>query len=245
MKTKLLTALIALIFYGGYAQKLTVQKYTDIQKKVLENARRYADGEAYRDALYRIIAVEGENSPYLDTLAAFYFGKGEMISFLRVSDQLLAKRPGDQDLLLKQAIAYEALGDLKKAVELYEKVFAAQPDNVELGYILAWDQYKLKRVEEAYNTLMKLKDKKFPDRKVAVPGVGQQPEVVPLEAAYYNLLGLVAYDLHNLDLAARYFGKAVEIHPQFQSAKQNKAAVEVMKQKLLGDQKENGEQKGK
>ena len=220
------------VILPGYGQKLTKKSYLEHQKNILEKAKKYNDNEVYRNALYEIIQLEGENSSYLDTLAQFYFLKGEMVSFLLVSNDLLKKRPGDQNLLLQQAVAYETLGNLKKAVELYEKVFEKQPDNVKLGYILAWDQYKLKRIDEAYSTLMKLKDKKFPDLKTEVPGLKNQTETVPLEAAYYNLLGLTAYDLHNLDLALQYFNKALEIYPSFQLAKQNKAAIEVMKQKL-------------
>ena len=229
-------ALLGLIFcvHGLSAQKLTRKSYIDIQKKVLTEAKKYQDPEAFRNALYRLIVLEGENSSYKDTLAAFYFEKGEFIPFLLVSEELLQKKPADTDLLLKQAIAYEKLGNRKKAVELYEKVFARQPDNVNLGYILAWNQYQLKRIDEAYATLMQLKDRKFPEAYVSVPGLKNQIEQVPVQAAYYNLLGLVSYDLHNLDLALKYFNKALEIYPKFHLAQQNKAAVELMKQKLEG-----------
>jgi len=232
MKKFLIAWLIIGTSFSVFAQKLTVKSYLEYQKNLLEKAKKFADKEAYRNALYEIITIEGDGSPYLDSLAHFYFLDGEMVSFILVSDELLKRNPDNDALLLQQAIAYEKLGNLKKAVELYEKVFNRQPDNVQLGYILAWDQYQLKRIDEAYATLMKLKDKTFPHVQVQIPGLNNQAETVPLEAAYYNLLGLVSYDLHNLDMASQYFAKALEIHPDFQLAKQNKAAIDLMRQKL-------------
>ncbi len=232
-----LFVIFSIIWTFSYGQKLSVSKYLDNQKKILQLAQKYNDKEAYRTALYEILAVEKGRSTYKDTLARFYFNNGEFVSFLLVSNEILKQKPGDENLLLQQGVAYEKIGNLKKAVEKYEQVFEKQPQNVKLGYILAWTQYQLKRVDEAFGTLMKLQKLNFPDEKVILPGPNNQGETVPLKAAYFNLLGLVSYDLHNLPMAENYFGEALKIFPDFQSAKQNKEAIRIMIEKLKKDNK--------
>ena len=215
------------------AQKLTKKSYSALLKNKLELAKKYNDSEVFKNTLYELISIEGENTPYKDTLADFYFKTGEYVSFLLLNDERLKRHPGNTDYMLNQAVAYEKIGNLKKAVEYFEKVYAARPDDMKTGFQLAWNQYQLKRVDETYRTLMSMKDKPFPEKVfVKIPGVQNKIINVPLKAAYYNLLGLTSYDLHNLDMAVKYFDEALKIHPGFESAKQNKAAVEMMKQKL-------------
>jgi tetratricopeptide (TPR) repeat protein len=212
----------------------------------LELAKKYNDSGVYKNTLYELIAIEGENSPYKDTLADYYFNSGEFISFLLLNDERLKKHPDNTDYMLKQALAFEQIGNIKKAVEYFEKVYAVRPDDLKTGFQLAWNQYQLKRIDETYRTLMSMKDKPFPENVfVKIPGVQNKIINVPLKAAYYNLLGLTSYDLHNLDMAVKYFDEALKIHPDFELAKQNKAAVELMKQKLESqpgdkDKKNNG-----
>ncbi len=215
-----------------HAQKMTVEKTIATEKKVLSLASRYNDITAYKSALFRLIALEGEQSGYKDTLAELYFRTGEFVSLLPLTKELLTKNPDNKRYLSMQVAAYEQLGDLKNAIETLEKLHALLPGDVRVGYQLAWDQYLLKRIDEAYATLIKMKDQQFPEDAVVAFPVGKKAERVPLKAAYYNLLGLVTYDLHNLDLALQYFDKALKVYPDFAGAKQNKAAVELMKKKL-------------
>ncbi len=232
---KLILSLLIIIWFGlpGFSQKITKQSLLATYKQKMELAKKYNDVVGYKTALFDIISLEGTGSVYMDTLADYYFKSGELVSFILLTDDLIEKRPDDMNLLLKQAVAYENLGNRKEAVKLYEQIYSRQPDNMNVGFQLAWNQYQLKRIEEANQTLMSMKDKKFPEKvMVLMPGVKNKNEQVPLKAAYYNLLGLVSYDLHNLDAAIQYFDEALKIYPPFDMAKQNKAALELMKKKL-------------
>jgi len=230
---KIIVLLISFGFYGLLpAQKLTLEKYIDLKKSELQAAGRYGDIQVYKNTLYDLIVAEPANKAWKDSLAVLYFQTGSYPQVIALTTELLQSDPGNEKYLRMQGESYEALGDLKKAIEIFEKLAAKHPDDAVLHYRLAWDQYNLKRSEEAYNTLLAIKDAQFPDVKVNMPAGVKKWQAVPLKAAYYNLLGLTAYDLHNLDLAVQYFDQALKEYPDFVSAKQNKAAVELMKAKL-------------
>ena len=225
--------LLFFAFYGVVpAQKLTLQKYIQLKTNQLHYASQYGDVEAYKNTLYDLIAAQPENIAWKDSLATLYFQTGMYPQVLALTGELLKKDPQNEKYLMMQVQAFEALGRLKKAIAILENLTAKHPQDAILHYRLAWDQYNLKRSEEAYNTLMAIKDATFPNTKVSLPAGPKQWQAVPLKAAYYNLLGLTAYDLHNLDMAIQYFDQALKEYPDFVSAKQNKAAVELMKAKL-------------
>ncbi len=235
---KVIFVFLVLGFSTLWSQKMTKDKMIELEKKILKEAASYNDIGAYKTALFHLIALEGEHSTYKDTLAELYFRTGEYISLLPLIDELLSTQPENKRYLEMQATAYEKLGDQKKAIASLEKLFELMPGNAAVGYRLAWNQYLLKRIEEAYTTLISFKDQKFPaDLVVRFPTTNNQFEQVPLKAAYYNLLGLVTYDLHNLDLAMKYFDEALKVYPDFSGAKQNKEAVKLMKAKLQSKKK--------
>ncbi len=232
---KIFLAIPLLFWMSGalFAQKMTVKQFKAQQEKVLHLAARYGDVPVYKHALYQLMAMEPDNTAWKDSLAILYFRSGNYPQNILLINELLKSRPGDTTLLQMQAQSYEALGDLKKSVELYDKVFSKNPKNILIGYRLAWNQYLLKRTEEAYQTLMKLKKLDFPEKlQVTVPAGEKKMQKVPFKAAYYNLLGLVTYDLHNWKLAVSYFDQALKVYPDFVSAKQNKNALELMVRKL-------------
>ena len=235
MMKKITFAIPLLLWMGGvlHAQKMTVKQFKAQQEKVMRLAAKYGDVPVYKQALYQLMALEPDNNGWKDSLAILYFRTGNYPQSILLTGELLKSRPGDTTLLQMQAQSYEALGDLKKAVERYDKIFAQNPKNILIGYRLAWNQYLLKRTEEAYQTLMKLKKLDFPEKlEVTVPAGDKKMQKVPFKAAYYNLLGLVTYDLHNWKLAISHFDQALKVFPGFVSAKQNKNALELMVRKL-------------
>ncbi len=242
---KVLTLVFIMILSTAFGQNLKKKVYISQQKAIMRKAYAWQDGQVYKNALYQLIVFSDHPEVYKDSLANFYLRTGEFYSLIPLTDELLKAHPGEVKYLQMQAIAYENLGDIKKAIDLYEQLFKKNPDDVSAGFRLAWNQYKLKRIDEAYATLISLKDKKFPEKiLVQMPAGKNRMQGVPLKAAYYNLLGLVSYDLHNLKVAAGYFEQALKEFPNFFSAKQNKAAVELMLQKLDKSNKKETKTKG-
>jgi tetratricopeptide (TPR) repeat protein len=95
-------------------------------------------------------------------------------------------------------------------------------------------QDKLTRSAEAYATLKSAENLKFPKGVAIIFPSEKKGETqnIPLKAAFYNLLAKTSYDLHNYDLAIKYYDQALQIFPDFYIAKQNKQVVELLKDKI-------------
>jgi len=132
-----------------------------------------------------------------------------------------------------KAISLENLNVPKEAIEVYEKIYQQKKEPY-IAYKLAQLQQRIKRSAEAFATLKSGENLKFPEKAtIAFPGIKKgEVQNVPFKAAFYNLMALTSYDLHNYDMAIKYFEEALKIYPDFLVAKQNKQAIELMKKKL-------------
>ena len=227
-----LTGLLTLVFSIGFSQKLYKKDLLNLEKSVYKKALKNYDLEVAKNAVYRILELEGKQSTYLDTLAYIYFKQQNYLSCLQVSNKIL-KEKEKKDILEFKAVSLEKLHDIKSAIDVFEKIYAINKDAVS-AYKLAQLQQQLKRAAEAYETLKSGENLKFPEKLAITFPTAKKGEVqnVPFKAAFYNLMALTAYDLHNYDMAIRYYDKALKIYPDFFLAKQNKAVVKMMKDKL-------------
>jgi len=232
MMKKYLIILLALTVNLSFGQKIYKKDLLNLHKKSYKMAIQNYDLEAAKNSVYQILAIEGEQSTYQDSLAYIYFNLKNFGSYIVVADKILAKSE-KMDLLERKAIALENLGAIKEAVAVYEKVFAKKKIPI-VAYKLGKLQHQLKRSAEAFATLRSMENEKF-DTQAYLPfpdaKKGQQ-QSVPLKAAYMNLLGMVSYDLHSYEMAIKYFNEALKVYPDFFVAKQNKSAIEVMIKKL-------------
>jgi len=225
--------LLTLSFFSQiYAQKLKKSDLLNIEKNIYKEAMSNFDLDAAKNSVYHILAIEGNSSSYLDSLAYIYFRTQKYASTVKVANKILEKKD-DISILEIKAIALENLNLIKEAISIYEKMFM-QKKSPALAYKLASLQSQLKRSAEAFATLKSVENMEFPkDVLVPFPSAqkGKQQQVF-LKAAYYNLLAMNAYELHNYDLAIKYFDEALKIKPDFFVAKQNKQAIELMRKKL-------------
>ncbi len=215
-----------------FGQKLYKKDLLKIEKDIYKSALNNLDLPVAKNAVYHIIALEGEQSPYLDSLAFIYFNQKAYVPCVKTADRILKQRPSLAILELKAA-ALEQLNAFKEAIAAYEKIYA-QKKEAPVAYKLAELQQKLKRSAEAYETLKSAENLKFDDRQFVVFPKDQKggQQKVPLKAAYYNLLAQTSYDLHNYDLAIEYYDKALKLFPDFYVAKQNKAVVKMLNEKI-------------
>jgi len=213
------------------AQKIKKTDLLQLEKQVFRHSLQNFDTDAAKNAAYRIIALEGKQTVYMDSLAYIYMNQNNFLSCLKVSNQILEQKEKFPILKLK-AISLENLNAPKEAIVVYEKIFQ-QEQTPSVAYKLALLQYQIKRTAEAFATLKSVENKEFPtDMNILFTGPKKDQQQVPFKAAYYNLLAMISYDLHNYDESIAYFNKALEIFPDFYVAKQNKQAIEVMKKKL-------------
>ncbi len=237
MTKKLFTGLLLLSISMGFSQKLHKQDLLNLEKEIYNHALKNYDLDAAKNAVYHIIALEGEQSTFTDTLAYIYFNEKKYVSCLQVSNRIL-KQKEKPDILEFKAVCLENLNDIKAAIDVYEKIYALKKD-VFSAYKLAQLQQRLKRSAEAYATLKSAENLKFPEKAYMTFPTAKKGKVqkVPFKAAFYNLMAQTGYDLHNYDMAIKYYDEALKIYPDFFVAKQNRQVIKMLLDKLK-DKKE-------
>ncbi len=214
------------------AQKVKKSDLIAMEKSIYKKALQNYDLEQAKNSVYHILELEGEQSPYLDSLAYIYFNQKNFPATLKVSNTLLKKKESLSVLEMK-AVALENLNLPKEAIDVYDKIYKLKKD-VGTAYKLATLQQQLKRSAEAYATLKSAENLKFPEKGFVYAPTAKKgkQQAVKFQAAFYNLMAITAYDLHNYDLAVNYFDKALKLQPDYFVAKQNKQAIEIMRKKL-------------
>ena len=232
MKKIVLLIAFMMLYSVSFGQKLYKKDLLALEKSIYKEALNNYDLETAQTAVYHIIKLEGEQSKYMDTLAFIYFNQKKYLPALRVADKILKKQEKLPILEIK-AVALENLQALKDAIDTYDKIYKLKKDVI-TAYKLAELQEQLKRSAEAYATLKSAENLKFPEKGyVTFPGMKKNTvQKVPLKAAFYDLIAKTSYDLHNYDMAIKYYDEALKIYPDFYLAKQNKQAIVLMKEKL-------------
>lgn len=209
------------------AQKNKTENNTiDLDQLVYSQAIAYNDLATAINSLHHIIAKEGGQSVYKDSLALLYFNSNNFLSSYLLSTELLEKKATDLSLLEINAMSIVNLGDNKKAVTALEKLFSLSKSQYH-GYQLAGIQLGLKRFGEAQLTIeQSLQCTELKEMQIQFPIDMQQIQNVPLKAALYNLKGMAAYQLKDNQTALKAFEQALALSPDFFQAKQNKEALE-------------------
>ena len=214
-----------------FGQKIYKKDLLDLHKKTYRQAISNYDLEVAKNSIYQILSIEGERSTYIDSLAYIYFNQKNYISYLSVANKILATSE-KMDILERKAIALENIGAIKEAIVVYERVFSQKKATI-IAYKLGKLEHQLKRFAEAFSTLRSMENGKFPkEAYFPFPSAKKnEKQTIPLQSAYYNLLGMVSYELHSNEMAIKYFKKALQLYPDFFVAKQNKATIEAIIQK--------------
>ncbi len=206
-------------FIIGFSQQ-SKKDEIEFQKSVLKKAKDYGDPTMTKNAFYKLIVLEGENSTYKDSLAYLYFGARQYAPCFMVTQEVLKRKPKHKEMLELQAISLESLGAYPKAIEVYKELFAMTNDNF-YGYSLSKLLYNTKKFDEAY--AMILKTEKLNDTgnyKVTYSINKTHNQQIELLAAIQYLKGLIATELKKNEVAKASFQKALSIQPEFVLAKE-------------------------
>ena len=236
---KNLTLFVLLLLSANHvveAQKITQESLKQSSltkhKKVVTQALTYSDMVTAINSMHHIVAAEGENSTYKDSLAIAYFRMGNYTSSHLLSKELLTKKPTDVGLLEINAVSLQQLGAAKEAIAAYETLFA-QTKNMYHGYQLATIQLGIKRLAEAQAVISQaINCEEIENAALPFPVGENQNQNVPLKAAAYNLQGLIAFQLKDFENAKLSFNEALKIEPKFALAAKNAKdiATEIEKQ---------------
>lgn len=204
------------------------QAEIDLYKEIYSQAMQYGDLGVAINTVYTILAMGGEAS-YKDTLAYLYFNAGNNVQAILVADDILTENPNNITMLEITAISQQNLGLAKEALENYEKLYSLNPDIYHM-YSIATLQYSLKRFGECGNTIDQILKSDDNVKPIKITNNNGQSQEVPIKAACLNMLGVMALELKQNDVALKSFEEAIKVAPDFGLAKGNLAKVtEMMK----------------
>jgi len=219
MKNKLALILMFILFISGYSQNSNKEAIA-FEKKILNTAHRVGDPAVATNSIYRLIALEGENSTYKDSLAYIYFSARQYAPCFMMATEVLKRDPNHVNMLEIKGVSLESLGAYTKASETYEELFKKTKNNFH-GYTLAKLKYTLKKYDEALVVITnteKLNDTGNYKVNFAINQTHEQ-EIMLLAAISY-LKGLIEIELKKPELAKVSLTKAVKIQPDFVLAKE-------------------------
>lgn len=186
-----------------------------IEKQIIKMAKNIGDSNVATASMYKLIALEGENSTYKDSLAYVYFSARRYASCFMMSSEVLKRVPDHQEMLEMKAISLEQLGALDKAMEAYKQLFAKTNNNYH-GYNLAKLQYSSKKYDEALKTIQKTEKLNDTGKyKVTFSVNKNHTQQVELLAAIAYLKGLTEVELSQNPAAKISFEKSLKIQPDF------------------------------
>ncbi|MFM2266880.1 MAG: hypothetical protein RL757_321 [Bacteroidota bacterium] len=208
--------------------KIAAPAPTDIHKLAFETAMKHRDLSTAIIAANYIIALEGDKSAYLDSVAYLYSVARQTTSCQLVCDRILVNTPEKIDILELKARCLTVENKIFEAIAIYEMLFKKTSD-IGFGYTLAKLQLAGKRLAEALvttNTLLKIPlNPQQPKQAIEPVGDKGETQTVGITAAMQNLRGLIVYQLDptkNQAEAGKCFEEALKLEPNYEVAKQNK-----------------------
>jgi tetratricopeptide (TPR) repeat protein len=191
-----------------------------IHKDVYHNALLSGDVQTAIIAVQYLLAAAPDQKSWRDTLAILYFQGGAYESAILTSQQVLKDDPQNKGMLEISAVSKQSLGLAKESLEDYEKLYPLTRSWYHL-YEMASLQLALKRHGECAMTCQAIAESaETKDLQVAIRSqAGEQ--MVPLNAAAWNVLGVVMVETGKQEEAKAFFKKALEIKTDFALAQAN------------------------
>lgn len=205
-----------------------------IEKRIIRNALKYQDPGPVANSYYNILAIYPDSTNYLDSLAFLYFQVGMNQQCILVSSAILKERPNSIGILELKAVSEKNLGLIKMALEDFEKLYP-NTNSIQHLYQIASLQYDLKRLGECQITIQAIMQREdLKDAKVTVFYGQGQSQNVPMEAAVYNMEGVILMNLNEDDKALEMFDRSSELDPEFLLPINNKKALEKKQEASKG-----------
>jgi tetratricopeptide (TPR) repeat protein len=223
----LLGCTISLLSVAGQSDSIGMRKH---YLKVYNHALEYNDVNAAINALHNYLATD-DNIMYKDTLSMLYFSVKSYYSSLLLAEEVYKALPSNYEAMARAGDCYDELGDPKTSVSLFEQV-CPKTKNPYHYYKLALGQYQLKRVAECEaSAKMVIADSNSKKSGINFQMADGTQQLIPVNAAAANLLGVMQMDGKNFELAKTYFRQALLFFPKFTGADQNLKVCEEQTKK--------------
>ena len=105
---------VSLIGFSVFAQSGNAETIK-IEKEIIGNAKAMGDASVATYSMYKLIALEGTNSTYKDSLAFIYFSSRKYGSCFLMANEVLKRDPKNEPILEIKAISLESLGAIDKS----------------------------------------------------------------------------------------------------------------------------------
>jgi len=210
---------VSLIGFSVLAQSGNAETIK-IEKEIISNAKAMGDASVATYSMYKLIALEGANSTYKDSLAFIYFSSRKYGSCFLMANEVLKRDPKNEPILEIKAISLESLGAIDKSLEAYAELFELSENNYH-GYTAAKLQLAMKQYPEAYTTIKKVEGLNDSGNYKVTFNINQNhTQQVELLAAIPYLKGLIEEALEKPTDAKLSYNKALKIQPDFVLAKE-------------------------
>lgn len=216
----LYTALVIIMMSMSVSAQTSNQEAIAIEKKIIAKAKRIGDPGVAAYSMYKLIALEGDNSTYKDSLTYMYYSARKYGSCFMMASEVLKRDPKNEAMLELKASSLESLGALDKAMETYKELFDLTNNNYH-GYNLSKLQLSMNKFEEAYATIKKVEVLNDTGKVQVNFSINQtHTQQIELIAAIPYLKGLIEEELKKNDEAKLSYQKALKIQPEFVLAKE-------------------------
>ena len=207
------------------ADSTAIKMKQDEHLAVYRTAIQYNDMPTAAMSLVSYLNLGGSSS-YHDSLAVVYYNMNNFSGAYKLANESYAKDNKNITALSLLADISGQANDAKTSLDWYEKLCPLNPLPYNY-YQLATKQFSLERKLECKQSLNKvLADTAAAAKQKVTLQVGQgYSETVPVLAAAYNMLGVLAFKDNTTTEAKQYYIAALKAFPDFVIAKQNMDAI--------------------
>ncbi|MDX2001954.1 MAG: hypothetical protein SFW35_05965 [Chitinophagales bacterium] len=197
-----------------------------LHKTVYANSKKYKDITAGAVSIQYLIALDSvKYASYKDSLLSLYFNAGAYDMSALLANDLIKVHPKDTSVMRMLAVSNEAMGLFDEALKGQRALFEATKKPEHLYQVMTL-LYKQEKDKEAREVLEQLKTTPGIKEATTVVNYRQgESQIVPLEAAMYNVAGALDYQEGKRKEALANFKKALEIMPEFYQAQMGVQAL--------------------
>lgn len=210
--------LISIIFFNACNSKnknADKAHYLELYKKASANKDVFTAIVALNEYLLNDTVV----SNYHDSLAIMYFVTGNFESGVIIGEKVIAKYPENKRLAELMSEGYQKTNQYDKSIAITQKLFNSTKDYRYL-YQVATLQFEDQKVAECENTIAQILKDGLDSTTTIEMSPGGLADIVPIEAACYNLKAMIEDQANNdFATALNYFEKALKVYPAFKFPK--------------------------
>ncbi|MES2777106.1 MAG: hypothetical protein V4722_23215 [Bacteroidota bacterium] len=223
--TALATICLGTVAFANPADSASLKMKQDENLSIYRTALQYNDMPTAAMSLVTYLNSGGASN-YHDSLAVVYYNMNNFAGAYKLANESYTKDNKNVTALSLLADISGQTNDAKTSLEWYEKLCPLNPLPFNY-YQLATKQFSLERKLECKQSLSKvLADTAAAAKQKVSLQVGQgYSESVPVLAAAYNMLGVLAFKENNLVEAKQHYTAALRAFPDFVIAKQNLDAM--------------------